>query len=762
VSITTTWDADLTLRADPVATTWDTYVGQIQRWSTWDAMLEQRFDSDMTWDALIRYQIAATWDAFISEKGGAFRGLMTETERDALEAPQALDTVIVTDTFHQGEIHIYTGTEWVPAGAAGLQESKQKRPHIFPTFGEWRVEAGDPDFPLRYWDGVQTYFSVDDQGNLSLAGDLSLTGGGLISTGDPTTGVAVEIGDQTYPLRAYTDGSPTVSQQYENAYTGGSADVVAALTNVPTLGNLHVVVVLWDTAWVTGTPDVTDNASTVGSLIHHGTISQGTLRIGVWSRIVVTTNKNVRLKNLQRHIVGYYELDFVGVVPEIDLFEWTTVASGTSVSKTATAPVSSKWVQEFAVIGSATTDAITVAAATPTWTDEYDASQTAVSATGHLKVLRRLPADADEVMAVSATVPAASALIGAVLSFQGSDTRFYVKATGGVGAETLFVQPPLYDAGNPSYDDPERIGVRVVPRVGNGDVSQPGVALWRTPHTLNMNPTVTLDMAGGMTLRAAGDEAYPVIVLDAANILGVGTGLMLGDGTASPQNRLLYDTGQGMDNFTFETGILRPTTIGFADAVTDGLFTRDIGPSGSTFPSLWFRDVNGSNHSLREDGIYALTSTQTISNSNTETAFATFTLPGRSMWAGSTIRFTAWGDVDYVNPSGTFTWRFRGTSTSGTTILTLQMPSQAAANTNQEWYLDAMLTFQADYGTSVAFSCGGICKVQGVTAPITNHNNNNLNINVDRDILFDGVMATANAGNIFRTYGYVAELVKRR
>lgn len=92
-----------------------------------------------------------------------------------------------------------------------------------PAATGWRVSIGDASFPLRYWDGSNVAFSVDDSGNVLLIGEIDATGGAISGDLDVTgtllvtglivtpalTGMRLETGDSSFPIR-FWDGSDTV------------------------------------------------------------------------------------------------------------------------------------------------------------------------------------------------------------------------------------------------------------------------------------------------------------------------------------------------------------------------------------------------------------------------------------------------------------------------------------------------------------------------------------------------------------------------
>lgn len=85
-----------------------------------------------------------------------------------------------------------------------------------PATTGWRVEIGNPTYPLLYWDGTTTRFRLDTAGNVTITGIINATGGtvtgNLLVTGliqsPATTGYRVEMGNSSFPLR-YWDGFTT-------------------------------------------------------------------------------------------------------------------------------------------------------------------------------------------------------------------------------------------------------------------------------------------------------------------------------------------------------------------------------------------------------------------------------------------------------------------------------------------------------------------------------------------------------------------------
>jgi hypothetical protein len=115
-----------------------------------------------------------------------------------------------------------------------------------PATTGYRVELGNASYPMRYWDGTTTNFSVDNAGNVSLTGSIDATGGsitgdlsvsGTISApADLGTNWHVEIGDTTYPLRYWnsTDTAFAVDNSGNITMSGNIVDSSGTIILRPT------------------------------------------------------------------------------------------------------------------------------------------------------------------------------------------------------------------------------------------------------------------------------------------------------------------------------------------------------------------------------------------------------------------------------------------------------------------------------------------------------------------------------------------------
>jgi hypothetical protein len=156
--------------------------------------------ASFTADAKLKLIKSFTADALITDTRGTSRGTFTTVERDALPALQAQDTVlnIDADTTDQGNVtraQYWTGSAWLSGESMQSPVSGTTNLFVAPTTAGWRVELGDPSVPIRYWDGTNAKFQVDNAGQVSAYSiDVS-----MYSSGDP----GVLIYGTGIPLQVY-------------------------------------------------------------------------------------------------------------------------------------------------------------------------------------------------------------------------------------------------------------------------------------------------------------------------------------------------------------------------------------------------------------------------------------------------------------------------------------------------------------------------------------------------------------------------------
>jgi hypothetical protein len=127
--------------------------------------------ASFTADAKLKLIHSFTADALITDTRGTYRGAFTTADRDDLPALQPQDTVITLDaeTTDQGNItraQYWTGSDWLSGESMQSPVSGTTNLFVAPTTAGWRVELGDPTYPVRYWNGSDTNFTVDGSGTV--------------------------------------------------------------------------------------------------------------------------------------------------------------------------------------------------------------------------------------------------------------------------------------------------------------------------------------------------------------------------------------------------------------------------------------------------------------------------------------------------------------------------------------------------------------------------------------------------------------------
>jgi hypothetical protein len=145
--------------------TFDFWIGKLQAEAMIDTFVKARgLVAAATFDMLISRRASSTFNMYVSEARGTYRGIMSPTERDALPALQPHDAVHVVREDQPTQTEMWTGTQWITGDKVIPPEAGQKRSLIAPTLEGYFAEMGDPDTPFRYSDGVSNLFAVTDDG----------------------------------------------------------------------------------------------------------------------------------------------------------------------------------------------------------------------------------------------------------------------------------------------------------------------------------------------------------------------------------------------------------------------------------------------------------------------------------------------------------------------------------------------------------------------------------------------------------------------
>jgi hypothetical protein len=198
-----------------------------------------------TVDADLNKQKTVTVDALVVDAYGSFRGTMTTVDRDALPALQPQDTVLNIDATTEpsgtnvNQMQYWTGSAWLSGQHMQAPGSGVTNLFVAPTTAGWRVELGDPTYPIRYWNGTTAMFTVDNAGDLTVTGAIT---GGSIDIPDTTTTNSFHV-DSNGRMWIGKDGTHFSTAPFRVAATG---IVTAKAATIQPLNSTSIALTLND------------------------------------------------------------------------------------------------------------------------------------------------------------------------------------------------------------------------------------------------------------------------------------------------------------------------------------------------------------------------------------------------------------------------------------------------------------------------------------------------------------------------------------
>ncbi|MEX0755708.1 MAG: hypothetical protein WD556_11425 [Actinomycetota bacterium] len=687
-------------------TSFDAWIGATSVGTTFDAEISKPRSLATTFDAYLSRQLATTFDTLIVNPDGTFRGVVADSvERDAIEGLQPSDKVSVVDVdeeqFHRGA-GVWVGSARLQTPEAGVVQTLGAI-----LEGGWRVELGDPSYPLRYWDGAS------DEG-------LRLTDSGALEI------IRDGAGEQVMRVRQAADSSNrlTIAADGEIRWGSGSASTDVSLSrpaaNELQLGTDDVLTLQERASAVTSTnnkaklyaKEHTDgktylyyrSGATVGDVevgplvglagliaatashIHDGDIlGEGGGNLSPQSVIIegATTSTEV----LRTWVTG--DADFRLEVLSTGEMAW---GDGTGTFDVGLSRAAAN------VLALGTDDALEF---------EERASDIGTPATGKW----RLYAKAAGVFVIDD----AGAVIGPLGTGGGSLTDHTHAATGsganGGGATLAPTVLTLPTAATPAItaegriewdtnDDLLAIGDGAATRLfgpldrGNtwtaqqlAERSSGGQGAWAARIAGDTNNRVSIT-AGGAVKFGSGSAA-----VDTSMSRGVTTG-----GTPDPF-------------FSFEQ-----TPIGFSTGggLVQAPVTGDVVLVGEEDPlglaTVFMQRENGQNAELGFNGLESLTSPVTSHTTTGEAVLIRNQLPAGFLRQSTTLRIRAHGVIGTkAAPVGTSTWRCRiGPTTLTGNIVTTVAPALAASQTNQGWSIEFDVTVRSAGASGTLIGNGGL------------------------------------------------------
>lgn len=186
--------------------------------------------------------------------------------------------------------HYWTGTEWLAGDKMQVPEAGVTRLFSVPTTVGWRVDIGDSTYPIRYWDGTETRFSVNSAG---LTTSTSMTAKSIVITQGDADTVAASI-------QAADAGFASDLTQW--AYFGGTVG-----SKVTKDGDFRTVtsLSLWEN-FTDAAPGITLFAGSTPASTYiqfgDGTGGLNTASLEYYSSLTMRVSRHL-------HMVGYTEYD---------------------------------------------------------------------------------------------------------------------------------------------------------------------------------------------------------------------------------------------------------------------------------------------------------------------------------------------------------------------------------------------------------------------------------------------------------------------
>jgi hypothetical protein len=154
------------------------------------------------------------------------------------------------------------------------------------------------------------------------------------------------------------------------------------------------------------------------------------------------------------------------------------------------------------------------------------------------------------------------------------------------------------------------------------------------------------------------------------------------------------------------------------------------------------------------------TSQVLVTNTTTETAIVTYTIPANSVAAGTTFHISAGGSFDYGTLGGTLTFRVRVGGTGGTSLFPLTNSLPASAATGKGWRVEADVVFRAAASASTPVVASAVNMI-GLANPMQLAGAASVNVNMTtaRDLVLDVLWSVADTADILRCeYATVEQL----
>lgn len=179
-----------------------------------------------------------------------------------------------------------------------------------------------------------------------------------------------------------------------------------------------------------------------------------------------------------------------------------------------------------------------------------------------------------------------------------------------------------------------------------------------------------------------------------------------------------------------------------------------------TLSSLYIDEEQGSGTSA--PAVAGINSTITVTNTTTETALCTYTIPAASAVLGDTYRIVVAGTSDIGTGGGTVTFRVRINGVAGTEICGLQWTVGASALSTKPFWMDFEVLVAGNASSSTTLKCGGHGYNNIVTSGQSNvnYNSGTSNLTTAKDLVVTAKWSVADAAHAVRAEVLTIEKIR--
>lgn len=164
---------------------------------------------------------------------------------------------------------------------------------------------------------------------------------------------------------------------------------------------------------------------------------------------------------------------------------------------------------------------------------------------------------------------------------------------------------------------------------------------------------------------------------------------------------------------------------------------------------------------LQLEPVSLATTQVVVSNTVSETALGSYTIPANSVTSGTTYRITIGGTTDNIATSGVLTLRLRVGGVTGTLVGSVSMTSQSTQKLNFGWCANLLITVRSGGASgSVVASGSTTTQMDGGTRAWTATVSGAIDFTSSKALALTAQWATADANNTIRAEVFSVERIK--